>query len=264
MRNIAIVTGASSGIGREFCRQLDARAGGPLDKIWAIARRADRLEALASECTTPVRTFALDLTDGASFDVIDEALAEDDEINVQWLVNAAGFGKFGDLGTIGAKGNAGMVKLNCLAVVEMCYRCLLHMHAGSRIINMASVAALVPQPGLAVYSASKRFVLDLSRSLDMELGDAGIHVTAVCPKFMNTEFLDRPGDADALSHMTWIGFESPQRVVEKAIHAAVLGFDTCIPSVDMKLVNLAAKVLPTRMVMDTQRFVGNWVTQRIS
>lgn len=264
MRNVAIVTGASSGAGREFVRQLDSGAGGPLAEIWIVARRQDRLEDLAHECVTPTRVFALDLCDPASFDAIDAALGEDAAINVQWLINSAGFGKFGDFGSIGERGNVGMVRLNCLAVVEMCYRCLLHMHSGSRIVNMASVAALVPQPQLTVYSASKRFVLDFSRALDAELGDVGIHVTAVCPKFMDTEFLSKPGNAEAVGHMTWIGFENPTHMVSTALAAAIRGRAVCIPSPDMKVVHVLTKLLPTRLVMDAETFVGNWVTERLT
>lgn len=264
MKNIAIVTGASSGVGREFIRQLEAGGGGPLDEIWAIARRQERLDALKSACKTPVRTFALDLTDATSFEVIENALAEEDDINVQWLMNCAGFGKFGDFGQIGENGNAGMVRLNILALVEMCHHALLYMHAGSRIINMASVAALVPQPGLAVYSASKSFVLQFSRALDEELGPVGIHVTAVCPKYMDTEFLDKPGNKEALAHTTFIGFEDPRHVVRTALSTSVRGWQVCVPSWDMKVVHVFAKVLPTRFTMAAERFLGDWTTERFT
>ncbi|MCI1665006.1 MAG: SDR family NAD(P)-dependent oxidoreductase [Atopobiaceae bacterium] len=264
MKSIAIVTGASSGAGREFVRQLDAGIGGPISEIWVIARRQDRLDEVAASCTTPVRTFALDLTDPASFDVVSEALEAEPSANVQWLVNSAGFGKFGEFGTIGERGNAGMVRLNCLAVVEMCYRCILYMHAGSRIINMASVAALVPQPELTVYSASKRFVLDFSRALDAEMGGVGIHVTAVCPKFMDTEFLSKPGDPEAVKHMTFIGFEKPANVVGTAIRSAIRGRSMCVPSPDMKVVHVASKVLPTRFVMAAERVLGDWASRDLT
>ena len=109
------------------------------------------------------------------------------------LVNNAGFGTFGDFADMPARDNADMVRLLMLAPVELTYRALPYMAAGSRILNVASVAAFMPQPGLATYSASKRFVLDLSRALDAELGPVDIHVTALCPKFMRTGFLDHPG-----------------------------------------------------------------------
>lgn len=264
MRNIAIVTGASSGVGREFVHQLDRGAGGPLDEIWVVARRQDRLDQLVAACGTTVRTFALDLTKASSFDVIEGALAESDDANVAWLVNSAGFGKFGSVQEIGSRGNGDMIRLNCLALVEMCYRTLPHMHAGSRIVNMASIAALVPQPGLSVYAASKSFVLSFSRALDEELGGVGIHVTAVCPKFMNTEFLKTAGNAAVAARMTFIGFEEPRQVVRKALMAGVRGDQVCVPAWDMKVLHVLTKVLPSRFVMAGEQWVGDWVTEKLT
>ena len=97
MTRIAIVTGASSGLGREFVKQLDAGAAGKLDEIWVVARRADRLEALRRTCDTPVCPFCLDLTDPASFDVIDGTLSETPTAEVALLINNAGFGTFGPI-----------------------------------------------------------------------------------------------------------------------------------------------------------------------
>ena len=99
MNNIAVVTGASSGVGREFVRQLDRGAGGPLDQIWIVARNADALAVIAEQTATPVRAFALDLTEQSSYECLRDAL-EDEAPTVQWLVNSAGFGKFGDFGQI--------------------------------------------------------------------------------------------------------------------------------------------------------------------
>ncbi|MEY8436854.1 SDR family NAD(P)-dependent oxidoreductase [Atopobiaceae bacterium 24-176] len=263
MRNIAIVTGASSGLGLNFTKLLDKGAGGPLDEIWLIARDQEALQKVAQGLSTPAKVLALDLCDKASFAAIDDALAAEQDLNVQWLFNCAGFGKFGPFTSIGATANGNMVRLNCLAVVELSYSCLLYMHAGSRIVNIASAAALVPQPGLSVYGATKRFVLDFSRALDRELGDAGIHVSAVCPKFMDTAFLDRPGDKDALATMEWIGFEDPATVCSKAIKDALRGKACIITSPDMRVANGLCKVLPCDLVMTLQGAVGRaWARHR--
>ena len=225
MTRIAIVTGASSGLGREFVKQLDAGAAGKLDEIWVVARRADRLEALRRTCETPVRPFCLDLTDPASFDVIDGALSETPTAEVALLINNAGFGTFGPI-------------------------------AGSRVINVASVAAFLPQPKLAVYSAAKRFILDLSRSLNAELGEADIHVTALCPKFMHTEFLDQPGDQAAANAMCAIGFERAEDVAKSALRASNRGKDLCIPSLDMKAYYAASRILPYKAALAVERALG--------
>lgn len=253
MASIALVTGASSGLGREFVRRIDAGDAGHVDEIWVVARRSDRLEALVRTCKTPVRPFCLDLTDPVSFDIIDAALAEEDA-DVALLVNNAGCGTFGPLALQEERDVSCMLSLLVRAPVEMIYRALPYMHAGSRILNVASVAAFMPQPGLAVYAAAKRFVLDLSRSLDTELGEVGIHSTAVCPKFMHTEFLDRPGDAETMETMSaLIGFESPDRVAAKALAAARAGRQLCIPSADMKAFYIASKVLPYRVAARLER-----------
>lgn len=254
MKDIAIVTGATSGVGREFVRQLDAGAGGPLDEIWVVARSTDRLDRIVANGTVPTRAFALDLCDPASFDALSAALAQEGEdLCVQWLVNSAGFGKFGDLASISRASNADMVRLNCLAVLEMCYLALPYMASGSRIINMASVAAFIPQPYLSVYSATKRFVLDFTRGLDAELREVGIHATAVCPKFMDTGFLDNPGNEEVAGAMLSVGFEDVSRCVSRALRAALFGSNLCITSFDMRVAYVTTKVLPYEACIALER-----------
>lgn len=256
MTRIAIVTGASSGLGREFVKQLDAGAAGKLDEIWVVARRADRLEALRRTCDTLVRPFCLDLTDPASFDVIDGALSETPTAEVALLINNAGFGTFGPIAAQRPEDGASMAKLLMVAPVELIYRTLPYYRAGSRVINVASVAAFLPQPKLAVYSAAKRFILDLSRSLNAELGEADIHVTALCPKFMHTEFLDQPGDQAAASAMCAIGFERAEDVARSALRASNRGKDLCIPSLDMKAYYAASRILPYKAALAVERALG--------
>lgn len=256
MTRIALITGASSGLGREFAKQIDAGGAGPIDEIWAVARRQERLDALARTCRTPVRALRLDLTDPASFDTLDHELAACGNADIRLLVNNAGFGTFGPFAGGRGADASNMVKLLVQAPVELMYRTLPNMTAGSRIINIASVAAFLPQPNLAVYSASKRFILDLTKSLDAELGDVDIHLTAVCPKFMQTEFLDTPGDADAARRMTAIGFERADNVVREALRCARVGRSLCIPSLDMKAYYAASRVLPYPVALKVERALG--------
>ncbi len=254
-RRIAIIAGASSGVGREFVRQLDDGAGGEIDEFWIVARSQQRLEEVAAQCGHPTRVFSLDLTKDSSIDAIEEALAKaasSTQLQVTWLVNSAGFGKFGKLWEIGREQNASMVKLNCVALTALCSVALPYMAPGSRIVNLASVAGLMPQPELSVYCATKRFVLDLTRTLDYELRGTNIHATAICPKFMDTRFLDSAGVAQAVRRMTSIGFEDVGRAVSRGIAAALKGKAVCIPSADMRAAYTISKVLPGSVMLRAQ------------
>ena len=119
MLRVAIVTGASSGLGRELVRRIDAGEAGHIDEIWAIARRLERLEALRRTSSTPVRPFCLDLTDPSSFEVIEGALAETPGAEVALLVNNAGFGIFGSVASQRTKDGGAMARLLMQAPVEL-------------------------------------------------------------------------------------------------------------------------------------------------
>lgn len=144
MTRIAIVTGASSGLGKEFVKHIDAGASGQIDEIWVVARRLERLKALQRTCGTPVRPFCLDLTDPASFEVIEGALGQTPGAEVALLVNNAGFGVFGNVAMQDKRDGGAMVRLLMQAPVELIYRALPYLRRGSRIINIASVAAFLP------------------------------------------------------------------------------------------------------------------------
>ena len=156
MSRIAIVTGASSGLGREFVKLIDGGAAGSIDEIWAIARRADRLDALVRTCKTAVRPFCLDLTDPVSYDVVEASLAETPGTQVALLINNAGAGTFGPFAKLSRDEVADQVNLLMRAPVELTYRALPSMGRGARIINVASVAAFIPQPDLTLYRSAKR------------------------------------------------------------------------------------------------------------
>lgn len=254
MPTIAIVTGASSGLGAAFTHQLDRGAFGHLDEIWVIARHAEKLEALAQSLSTPVRSFALDLTHEGVCEQVATALAQETNLTVALLINNAGFGSFGSFSSIPSEQNAAMVRLLALAPVELSYHVLPYMAPGSRILNVSSAAAFMPQPRLSVYSAAKRFILDFSRALDAELKSVGIHVTAVCPRFMHTAFLDHTHDSSEAMRMARLtGFEKPEVVAIKALRAARLGRALCIPSPYMRTLYAATKVLPYPIALSLEQ-----------
>lgn len=256
MQRIAVVTGASSGLGRELVRQIDAGRAGDVDEIWAVARRAERLEALVRTTRTPVRPLCLDLTDPVSFDII-EGTAAEAGVEVALLANNAGCGTFGDLAGQDPSAPGRMVALNARAPVELIYRLLPRMRPGSGILNVASVAAFLPQPRLAVYAATKRLVLDLSRALSVELEGTGISVTCVCPRFMETEFLDGAGDAGTARRMrAAVGSERVEDVARAALRAVRAGRALCIPSPSMRALYVAARLAPYRAAVAAERLLG--------
>lgn len=178
-KKIAIVTGASSGMGRECVIQLADRFAG-LEEIWVVARRRNRLEELEKEVPVPLKVLELDLRDELAFAELAERL-EWEEPEVKILVNGAGFGKSGGTEDLALDEETGMIDVNCRALTAVTRLVLPYMSENSRILQFASAAAFLPQPRFAVYAATKAFVLSHSRALAMELKPRQICVTAVCP-----------------------------------------------------------------------------------
>ena len=184
---IAIVTGASSGMGREFVRQLSAYA--PVDEIWAVARRAEALEALKQELAVPVRPICLDLLKEESFRTL-EALLKKEKPGIALLVNAAGFGKFGAYDKISVADEGRMIDLNCKALVQMTRLCIPYMGKNSHILQLDSLSAFQPVPYITTYGATKAFVLSYTRAMIRELKGTGIRMMAMNPGWVKTEFFD--------------------------------------------------------------------------
>ena len=182
---IAIVTGASSGMGRQFVLQLKDHVR--VDEIWAIARRKDALEQLESACGVPVRPISLDLCEEESFRKM-EALLEAEKPDVKLLVNAAGFGKFGAYHKVSLTDESRMIDLNCKALLLMTRIVIPYMAPGSHILQLDSLSAFQPVPYITTYGATKAFVLSYSRSMNRELKAKGIRVMAMNPGWVKTEF----------------------------------------------------------------------------
>ena len=183
--NIAIVTGASSGMGREFVLQLSNYC--QVDEIWAIARREEALRAL--QAAVPVRPICLDLCNDASFTQFSQLLAAE-KPNVKLLVNAAGFGKFGGFQKIPLEEDLRMIDLNCKALVAMTRLTLPYMASGSHILQLDSLSAFQPVPYIATYGATKSFVLSYSRAANRELKGSGIRMMTMNPGWVKTEFFN--------------------------------------------------------------------------
>lgn len=182
---IAIVTGASSGMGREFVLQLSDYVS--VDEIWVIARREDALRAL--KAPVPVRPIPLDLCKEESFAAFSSLLRQE-QPDVKLLVNAAGFGKFGSFHKIPLEQDLRMIDLNCKALVAMTRLTLPYMHAGSHILQLDSLSAFQPVPYITVYGATKSFVLSYTRAMNQELKEQGIRMMAMNPGWVKTEFFE--------------------------------------------------------------------------
>ena len=250
---IAIVTGASSGMGREFVRQLHKYI--QPDEIWAIARRQSALKELASETAIPVRPIVLDLGKESSFVQFSAMLAEEKPV-VDLLVNAAGFGKFGDLEAIPMEDDLGMIDLNCKALVAMTRLCLPYMDWGSHILQLDSLSAFQPVPYITTYGATKAFVLSYTRACNVELKPRGIRMMAMNPAWVKTEFFNH-------------AFQTNNKVqyfnyVQEAKDVVAVGLkdlyrskkDMSIPGLGVKLQVLGVKLLPHKLVMKT------WMNQQ--
>lgn len=254
MKRIAVITGASSGMGRRFAETCSEM--GSFDEVWVVARRKDTLEELRESVPFPLRVLAMDLTDRGSFETYAAALAEA-PVEVGLLVNAAGFGKFRAVMDTPLEVNLNMVDLNCQALQAMCQLTMPYMPQGGRILNVASVAAYQPIPYIDVYGASKAFVLSYSRALNRELHGRGVTVTAVCPFWTRTAFFDRAIDPDKEPVVKkYDVMYDPRDVVARAWRDAKAGRDMSRYGAVARFQGLLAKLLPHSFVM------GYWMDQQ--
>lgn len=239
---IAIVTGASSGMGREFVIQIADRFNG-IEEIWAIARRQELMEELASMVPVKLRTFSLDLTDEHQLKQLEETLREE-KPEVKWLVNASGFGKIGTVGSVNLADEMGMVDLNCRALIAVTHLTLPYLSRNSRIVQFASAAAFMPQPGFAIYAATKAFVLSYSRALNEELNEKDIFVTAVCPGPVRTEFFSIAETTGVMPLYKKMVMANPKKVVRLALRDSMMGRSVSVYGSSMKAFRVICKALP--------------------
>lgn len=231
MWRTAVVTGASSGIGESFARQLAARGAA----LVLVARREDLLAALAADLSsrygTKVEVVPADLTAEDGLSRVEDHVREAD-----LLVNNAGYGAFGSFAEIPLADQLQQVALNVTALTRLTYAALPHMTAAGSggILNVSSVAAHAPAPGSAVYGATKAFVTSFSESLYAELKPQGVHVTALCPGFTRTE-------DEAPTNLMWLARE---RVAAAGLRAVARGQAVCVPGAQYRALVPALRVAP--------------------
>ena len=244
---VAIVTGASSGLGCEFVRQI-GRIFPEIECFWLIARRLDRLNRLAEELPgREVVCLPLDLCDPASFTALEERLAAQ-RPEVSLLVNNAGCGYWGKLGEMKTDTQTRMVDLNLRALTAVTNLSIPYMTRGSRILNVSSIASFCPNPRMTVYSASKAFVSFFTVGLNEELRSRGVKVTAVCPGPMETEFLT-VGGAGKSPMFASLPYCNPKQVAGGALRAARAGRTFYTPSAFYKFYRFVAKLVPVKLMV---------------
>ncbi len=245
--NIAIITGASSGLGRAFFDSVVKRYPA-LDQIWLIARRADRLQEMAQACPVPVEVFPLDLTATESYAAF-EAKLQAENPQVQIFINNAGLGELDNMIDSDWATQIRMVDLNCRGLTAMVTAVLPFMAKGGFIVQVASIASFVPNARMTVYSATKAFDLHLSRGLREEMCPRGVNVLAVCPGPMATEFLAVADITGRSKTFEMLPYCDPQKVADRAVVKAARGCGVYTPRAFFKFYRVLAKCLPHALVM---------------
>ena len=247
MKEIAIVTGASGGMGKLFAESLEKHR--KVDEIWVIARSADKLVNLRNTVKAPVKAIPMDLCKEESYAEFERIISEE-KPSVKLLVNCAGYGKFDAFENLTMEENIGMIDLNCKALTALTYLSLPYMDKGSEILNVASVAAFQPIPYIGVYGASKAYVLSFSRALGREVRKRGIRVFAVCPFWTKTAFFDRAVDKEKKAVIKkYVAMYDPNYIVDHTWKKMKTKKDYCIPGFKAKAQVLAVKLLPHSIVM---------------
>ena len=251
--NIAIVTGASSGLGKEFVKLLVNDVS--LDKIFVLARNEEKLNNLKSEFGDKIQPYSIDLSDIENIKNFGKYL-ESQNVNIKILINNAGFAKFCSYEDISIDESVNMIDLNISGVVTMGLVCIPFMKRGSHILNVASLAAFQPLPYQNIYSATKSFVKNYSQALNVELKENGITVTAVCPGWMNTDLYKR-GCINAKKGTNKFAFMvEPDVVAKKALKDAYKGKDMSVYGLPTNICRFMSKILPEKLIMQ------GWLSQQ--
>ena len=243
--SIAIITGASSGIGAEFARQIYAT--GAVDELWLVARRGERMRALAEEIGCPAKIIEADLCTGDGIEAVRTAL-EECESTVGYLVNAAGFGDLGTYDELEEIEVRRMIELNITALVLITNMVIPYMERGGRIIELGSASAFMPLPAFNVYASSKAFVLNYTKALNYEIRKHGIRATCFCPIWVATEFIGKAARADRTEPKKFKPLLDCKRAVRGCMRASKRGKAVYVTNWYARLEHLLSKLLPTAVL----------------
>lgn len=244
---VAIITGASSGLGVDFAKEIDKI--NEVEQIWLVARRRHLLEKLSNELKIKSQIIEADLSQSTSIESILEKIQKE-EVEVQILINNAGFGALGDIESLDKNLQLNMIDLNVRALVDLTITCLPFMKRDARIIQIASSAGFSPIAKMGTYSATKAFVIFFSKALSLELKDRGVKVTTVCPGPIKTEFFQS------------VGFQEPKYflansidVVKIALRDSERGRFYSIYGLPIKMYKLIYPWVPSKLVAIASNFM---------
>ncbi|MBE6591831.1 MAG: SDR family NAD(P)-dependent oxidoreductase [Ruminococcaceae bacterium] len=244
MKRTLIVTGASSGMGREFALTL-AKKLSP-EEVWLVARSEEKLKEVADNIAAPCLIIPADLS---TLDGLEKLFIELEKRmpDCICLVNGAGFGKFGGFEDIELKSQQEMIFLNCTALMSICHRVGEYMKKGGVIYNIGSLSSFQPVPYINTYGATKAFVLSFSRALNREWKKRGIKVMAVSPGWVKTDFFQRAVKDDTIKYYN--KFFTAEQVVKRALSDMERSKDVSVCGFSIRCQVLACKLLPHKLVM---------------
>ena len=252
MKKIAILTGATGGLGREFLKQMLKE---DIHEVWAIARNKEKLYELKHQYGEKVVPVSMDLSDVSSIREL-ESMLKEQMPTVEYLINNAGLAKMGNYNDFSLEEIDQTINVNCKAPVMLSKLCIPYMKQGSRILNISSASAFQPNPYINLYAASKAFERSYSRALNVESERTGIKSIAVCPGWIDTELLQKEINGKKVK---FPGMVTAKRVVAQAIKDAKKGKDMSVCSLYVKCQHVNVKLMPQRLVMKIwMRWIGKY------
>lgn len=244
---VAIITGASSGMGRYFALYCK-RFFKDIDEIWLVGRNIKRLSLVNKKLNNDAVIFPIDLTTDDGLNLFSDELRRK-KPEIELLVNSAGMGIIGRFEALNCEDIHNMISINCEALTKVISICLEYMGNNSNIINLASAAAFVPQPEFQVYAASKSYVKSLSAALSKEFRENGITVTAVCPGCVNTPFFNVAQKYSSIKSYKKLFMAKDKDVVIKAYRDAKKGKMYSVYGFFMQLFQIVCKLIPSKILM---------------
>lgn len=252
-KKIAIITGATGGLGKEFVKLLLKE---DVDEIWAVARNMEKLNKLKEDFGDKIVPVSCDLSQDQSLELLEGMLREQAPL-VRYLINNAGAGKMGTYNEFSKAEIQSHIATHCAATAVLCSLCIPYMQSGSHIINMASRAAFQPVPYINLYAAGKAFVRSYSRALNVELKGTGIVATVVCPGWIKTELLQYERNGKPVH---FPGIVLPGPVAAKSLQDAKKGKDMSVYGAYVKYMHLLVKIFPQKNVMKVWlKQIRDWI-----